>query len=583
MQNFTLKKINIFLHSSAKTLIIYSIFIGYLITRYDLRYVFIYILVALFLVYLVNRVIKLGKIRYLIILITITYLVFSFFNFRSTSWDGNNLYLKNVLILVEDFNINYIDKPILPYLSEYFLAAIYKFGSLRVMNLAFGVATIGSMFTTFILYKRIGLSKQTIDLGLTILLLNPVFLIFAVSEFKIDMFLLLYSNLTLLSFLWYLKYPTVKKSLILGFLVIVTSLSKLIFIPSAVVIITACIFYLHQKKILKYHAFIPMLTLSMGVIIWTFFFGLRISHNEPFVVHKYGYLQGVDLDRNQDIVSQCYSDIKKIDYGQYYYDSTITERFLQPLYFLLNKVPYPAESLAMSRPGPFVYFGAVLFLLLPMFGIWKKISTEFKLIYFIALPSIAIYLLFVRTVFWYLYFLFPFFSVLIPLLLQTELRKQSLKTIFYVFFVTISLIEMPLTTYFTYGTDFTNKLPPSNQYAKVIYNGSKVIQSNLSSEEFIMDSSEHKTNVFFPYLESYDKKVIESEYYFVASQKSTDEMYYELKNKRVKIIAVNQSYLLNNFFWGCPHENNLKLNDFLNKHTEPIFYYGKNPVIFKII
>lgn len=104
----------------------------------------------------------------------------------------------------------------------------------------------------------------------------------------------------------------------------------------------------------------------------------------------------------------------------------------------------------------------------------------------------------------------------------------------------------------------------------VLYGLSKEAQ-RLSKDHYIMDATQHIHLTYLPFMDNYDEKLVKSNFYFVSSGKSTEEMKRELLSKNIRYIIARKDTLFDEWYVGCPLRNNEILFQFLNKHTKMVY------------
>jgi len=503
--------------------------------------------------------------KILIFVVGILYLFLTYYYFRWSSWDGNVLYLRNVLLLKDDFRISYFETPLFPYLGELFLAAILKFGSLRLMNLSFGVATVGSVVTTMILYRKLGMKSGVSGLALLLLLTSPTFLYFALTEFKIDMFLLVVANLSLVVFLQLLEKPTFSNIALLGILLVMGTLIKVLFLAISTTIIFLAGFELLKRRLFKGLALL-LISFCVPIMLWAYYYGLYIKP-EITLNSPYSLLAELKLERDDKKMLECIYDAGKNDSDRY-----------------LNVLSSRGVT-GHANPGPFMYAGTFLVLLFPVLYKLSAQGKKVARVMAIGMVTTALYFVYVGVIYWYLFAIFPLISLVIAILIDDLIKSKLLRNFLIGLTVSTGLIAVlgPVRGVFRTGKsprdisgEFTS-LTLMETYKMNIFLG------EVSQNSYVLDASEHTSAVFLPYLKDYDKKVIKSRYYFASAGKPLKDVYRELKQKKIDIIVVDKSKLMDPWYYkACPAINRRILIEFLNNYTHEIYRQGDSPVIFKL-
>lgn len=501
--------------------------------------------------------------------LAVSYLVLSALNFRENSWDGLNNTIRYVQLLAADLKISYFEAPITPHLAEYFLGIFLKIGSLGLVNFAFGAVSLCVLFLVNDFYKKLGASKKVRVLSLIIFATSPIFLQFAFREFKIDFFLVAVSTLGLLIFLRLLEKVTHKDLALFGTVLALSFLIKTSFSITIVFLLAAVVFKIFtSENLLKAKLFQSALLgfcFATPIMLWGAFFGLKLpvvySSSKPFLNYFDIKNNFANLERKESIVNACLADQLHKDYRQFF----DTDNFLlQPYNYLLgNKFNF-----FMSDPGFFLYFSILLF---PFAYKLYSSNKNLRVFYWIVLGTLALFFINVRSAYWYLLPVLPIISMLAPLTLEQVLYKHKsfvTKTILSIGLAYVTLFVV----YFLKDINYKRTIfdYPHNKSTQNIHTANTFLES-ISHTGLILNAAEHPDLFLYPYLKDSDLKIIPSNYYFVASEKSSEKQRAELVEKGIKYIIVLESSLDSSWHQGCARENAIKTKEFLAKHTRPIY------------
>ena len=165
--------------------------------------------------------------RIIIIIAAFIWLIYSSLNYRTNSWDGMNLYYRSTYMVKEKLHSGVLQGALLPYLSELFLGVVDRLFGDIVMFLLFGVVALLNLFTSYVLYKRLGFSRFTIKCSLLILASSSTYIMLSIHEFKVELFLLFLCNLFILLLKKLIDNPCHKTAVLLGIVASLCFLSKL--------------------------------------------------------------------------------------------------------------------------------------------------------------------------------------------------------------------------------------------------------------------------------------------------------------------------------------------------------------------
>ncbi len=493
---------------------------------------------------------------------------------------------------MEDFQITSLQRASAPFLAELFLAAVWKFGSKYSMNLMFGFATVLSVVTTYLLYKTLGINKKTTISALLILVFNPMFLAFGLMEFKVEMFLLVIANLSYIAFVRYMNNPKVLTSFVFGTLLAVASLIKVSFLPFAFVLITLFTYEVFSKKVAVFknvstssgkvlHLTTAALSFLVPIALWAYQFGFYIPViNINIFSLNSEEINRIVLDKNSEIEASCIADYYEKDLGGFVYSKTTLAKILQPYYIFTNNPAHhrPLKSV-MTDPGFLLYFSLLLFPFLILLVTKKRRENRaWRYFYIFTVTGIVMFYLQVGVLFWYIYPLYPFIALGIPLCVEFLFTKVKHKKTIEILVYSAGLAYFMLL--FTFIFLLLSEGYFTKQLMWLFEINTKV--NTLERNKLILNAFEHPYSVPLTFAESYDKRIINSGYYFASADKPLADIHTELLNHNVGYIVVSEKHLLDAFYTGCPLKNNQILKEYLGIYTEPVYVFNEMNFIFKL-
>ena len=512
-------------------------------------------------------------------------LVYSFFHFRGSSWDAF-YYMRNALLLKQRnlASLTVVEKPYFPYLGEFFLALIWKFLGFHFMNLSFGVATLVSLWLTYLLFKELTLKDNICFISLLLLFSSPMFLEFIFSQYKVELFLLVFVLASYIFWVRILKnqaefYHFILLGVFLAFAVLV----KVSFLPFAVFIILTTLLRVSGEISPEKRgkplvcAFILLLCFALPLLFWIIYAG---GIAVPYLGSYYVKDPVVHLTRDSDLLEDCEANKRSRDYGSLVKSDPLWK---QPYFYLSNSEGRLNGLYSMFDPGIFLYLSILLF---PLYGISIYQKTYAKYLYFYVVFGLSVHFIFAPGVFWYIIFIFPFLAPLFPSLLSKELEKRpeslqedAISFVLEGLFIFISLVGILMAA--RYFDPSMNLDSLQNSYLSEIREQNFHIAS-LVHDGYLLDASEHRYFVNLMFLPKYDEFVIRSNCYFAAANKSLQELYKELTGNNIRYIAVHKDKLLDSWYQKLPRKNNEILLEFLDEYTVPI-YPEENPFLFEIL
>lgn len=522
----------------------------------------------------------------IIIITGVLYLVYSFFYYRTNSWDGGNLYYRSAYLVEEKLHSGILQGALFPYLSEFILGVVGRFLGDNMMFFMFGLASVSGLYTSFLLYKRLGFSSFVTKCSLLILASSSTYIMFSIHEFKVELFLLVFSNLFLLSLIKIIEKPRFRLLILLGgfaslsFLVKISVLPLVLFAP--VLALSALVL---RKNLSITHGikYLGLFGLSflLPILMWTLYTPTQLPViGNIDLLNRKSHTKFVDLERNPQSLAKCSSQGLQRDQSSWIYFNNELWILIQPVQFLflvgLNKTQFVFHT---GNPGPYIYFGIWL---LPFVSylFYKKKDFKKFLVYASAIPFIIIIYYLSKSVFWYFFPAYPLLATIIPVLAERYIKTAHARSIF-----KVTLLSLVFThALWGFGTMATLASTVQNlrESNPVIYDLSKQAQ-NLPGNTYIMDAAQHQFILFLPFMSNYDTRIVRSDFYFASSGKSIDDMRHELLTKNIKYIIARKRTLFNSWYAGCPLRNNEILFQFLEKHTKQIYdsiYVGE---IYEII
>lgn len=522
----------------------------------------------------------------IIIATAIVYLVYSFFYYRTNSWDGAALYYRNTYLVKEKLHSGVLQGTLYPYLSEFVLGVVGRFLGDNFMFFMFGLASIAGLYTTYLIYKRLGFSGFVTKCSLLILASSSTYIMLSIHEFKVELFLLFFSNLFLLTLIRVIEKPRCRLFVLLGLLASLSFLVKISVLPlilfAPVLILSTLILrkMLRVGRAAKYFGLF-VLSFLIPVFIWALYTPTQLPViGTVDLLNRKSRINFIDLERNLQLLVECDNQSTQRDQSGWIYFKNELWLLIQPFQFLflvgLNKDQFVFHT---GNPGPYIYFGIWL---LPFVSYLFYRNRDFKklLVYISSIPFTIVIYYMSKSVFWYFFPVYPLLATAIPVLAERYVKTQHARNIF-----KITLLSLIFThAFWGLGTAVTlyepvNNLRDSNE---VVYDLSKQAQ-NLPGSSFILDAAQHQFIVFLPFMSNYDTRVVRSDFYFASSGKNVNEMREEFLSKNIKYIIARKRTLFDGWYAGCPLRNNEILFSFLEKHTRMIYdsqYVGE---IYEII
>ena len=521
--------------------------------------------------------------RFILTVSVVAYLIYCFFNFRYLSGDGKLLYIQNTFLLTKKMFLTNTGHNYWPYLLELLLGKIEHNLSLNFVNLSFGLVSLGSLYTAYILLKEIGVPSHVARLSVFLLLFSPTFLAFAFYEYKVENFLLLFSNLAIILLIRSSKTPSLKYGLGAGLFGGLSVLVKVSYLPFFVLLFAGYLLSFNKKSFnMLFLGVMILFSFSFPLLLWDRLYGLNIPYiaenrvgiltvgkNRPDFSYKF--------DVNKAIVEECSNEMVSHSYSHYYQGGFITQPFL---YFFrasfAGDVTYlhPSDK---ANPGVFLYLG---FFLMPALLFKKRFLglTAKRIWFFMVLSASVLFYIAINDVYWYIYPVYPFLALSFVVLFE----KYTGCTSFRILLVSVSLF------YFLYSTvPYFNSLDPATKF-----NGSKLKNSldlqtqafnEVKTNELVIHALTREDNLFIPttFVEDYDEKIAYIPYYFAASNKSTyREMATELLDQNIRYVQAYRDALPKEAVYGeCLAQNNKRLYTFLVSQTQET----DSPILFRIV
>lgn len=523
------------------------------------------------------------------------YLIYTFFNTRFYSFDGLNYHIKYVLLLKDDFQLSFLELPPKPYVVELFLTTIWKLFGIRFMNLQFGLAMLAGILVYRLIFTELKIPHRTQRLALFIFLTAPTVVELALKEFKTDVFLLVVAGLCFNFFLKVVKQPhKVQFMYALGFLAAIGVLVKSSFWGPAGALLALAFVRLITTSTPPKHRYLLTLAKTglvtgilfiLPIITWLYVFGGTLPRFNYYIEPKLGENhQRISLTRDPNIYSACMQERFRNDYAEFLHSETLVQRLLQPLFYLTGYKSIHA-TIGMSNPGLLIYAGIFALLLMPLLNKTNfEQHTLLRYLYIAVSINVMLFFVLVGTVFWYLLPFYPFFALAVAYIADKQhgIIRHTLITILVVIGLTQALGAA--VTALSSATTITD-LAETKNYPQLgfIYEMNTFLEQ-LPPNKLILDASEHNKYAFTAFMQDADEKVTQSWYYFVASNKTIDDMHTELIDQGFKYIVVYEN-ALDNFEWykGCPRQNNIILKEFLAAKAKPIYSYNDVGIVFELV
>jgi len=524
--------------------------------------------------------------KIIIVITAVLYLVYSFFYYRTNSWDGGSLYYRSAYLIKEKLHSGVLQGALNPYLSEFILGVVGRFLGDNMMFFMFGLASVAGLYTAYLIYRRLGFSSFVTKCSLLILASSSTYIMLSIHEFKVELFLLVFSNLFLLTLIKIIEKPCYRLFVLLGFFASLSFLVKISVLPlvlfTPVLILLALIL---QKTLSIAHGikYLGLCSLSflLPILMWTLYTPVQLPViGNVDLLNRKSHTNFVDLGRKPQLLAECSNQGTKRDQSGWIYFKNELWILIQPVQFLflvgLNKTQFVFHT---GNPGPYIYFGIWL---LPFVSCLFYKNKDFKkfLVYASAIPFIITIYYLSKSVFWYFFPVYPLLATVIPVLAERYIKTAHARSIF-----KVTLLSLVFThALWGFGTMATLASTVQNlrESNPVIYDLSKQAQ-NLPGDTYIMDAAQHQFILFLPFMTNYDTRIVRSDYYFASSGKSIDEMRQELLTKNIKYVIARKRTLFDSWYAGCPLRNNEFLFQFLEKHTKQIYdsiYVGE---IYEII
>ncbi len=518
-----------------------------------------------------------------------TVILYSYLYYRTNSWDGSALYFRNVYLVAEKGHSAVLQGALWPYLSELFLGLVAKFTSYRFMFMFFGVAAVANLFLLYRLYRKLNLSSFVTKYSLLIFASSPTFIMLTAHEFKVELFLLVFTVLFAFILIDTRLRPNSRLYFVLGFVGAIASLIKIsalplvLFAPALLLLVTA----LNKGQPFMWdikHTACFLAGFMLPFCLWL----LYSSTNIPFIGvvdirHRADNPEFKDLDRNPTVLAECNRQKSSRDLKSWIYFDNGLFLLVQPFQYLSLIGANPDKFIFNTgNPGLCIYLGVWL-LPLAVFAVYKKHNSLMVFFYLSILPFVfVIYLLTKGVVFWYLLPVFPFLATVAPILAERYFRGRLA---FYVFrMIVLSLFFMHALFGLSVAISFlsSQKAKSIQESDPVTYELSKKADY-FSNTGLILDATQHLHITFLPYMDNYGTKLVRSDYYFASSGKTVEEMRSELIAKGIKYIIARKANLFDNWYIGCPLYNNVLLNQFLEKYTTIVYDSGYIGEIYEII
>ncbi len=508
-------------------------------------------------------------------------LIYSFLHFRGSSWDAY-YYVRNVLLLKEKNlrPLTFLESAYFPYFGELALAFVWKVFGFHYANMLFGLIALLSVLIVYKLFSELGLSRDLSAVSLLILFTSPLFLHFIFFQYKFDLFLFLFVLLAtvfwvrlLKGFLWPGNFA------LAGLFLSLAVLTKVTFLPFAILLI----FFIGFRLWKSFNTFSRTTASSYLLLCFCFIFPLILWYfysggvKIPFVGSFSSSGPPIILDRDSVVLKGCWTEKHRADYTHNHFDSD--PLWKQPYFFVTNSSGKLNGFYNMFDPGVFLYLSIFIF---PLVGRSIYNDPRYSIYLFVyVMLALTLYFVYVRGVFWYIIFVFPFLAPAFPYLCKVWFGVSQ--RFLFSIFGGVAFSSMFLGILLSFGQ--LDASPNLSELSGIYLRGVREQNESIShivSSGYILDASEHPHHVNFMFFPNYDTRVLRSNYYFVTANKSFYEMHKELIDNNIKYIAVHKDKLPDTWYQKLPRKNNEILLEFLDKYTVPI-YPKENPFLFEIL
>jgi hypothetical protein len=492
--------------------------------------------------------------------------------------------------VADHFKISWSVLPPYPYATELFLGIVLKYFGIHGLNLTFGIIAVLNIYVTYLFFRELDISKRISRLALIIFIGSPTFLEIAFWEFKVEMFLSAVVMASFFVFLRILKKWDYPQIILLGFLGALAILIKITSSPIVFSELFLISFFLFSKTT-KRQWILMLITYGMSflfpLLIWTRYEGIRLTPSLA-IANNFHLISASPTNQwavDANIVETCTAQTHQLDIGRYFPNSTLWDKLAQPFAYILSiRSYYHLPYYQKEDPGPFIYAGIFIFVCLPF--IWKRTRTfPFIGFYIIGTAFIAFFYIFVGTIFWYLFPIFPLIALSIPLVangvkIRSVDRKFTERII--LSFACINFLYMILMApaRINMAHSINDLANTDTAFIRDIYLHNTYINQNTTGS-LILDTTEFPFTVLLPFVDDADTRIIYSNYYFAAANKSLADMYNELTAKGIGYVIANKLPTTTPWYTGCVARNRDILVDFLDRYTIPL-YPDTDPTIYKL-
>lgn len=473
---------------------------------------------------------------------------------RYNSWDGQLWYYKRVLLLKNDFFLDFTNSAHPPYLIELILAFIWRFISEKFVYTIFIFVTVINIFLVRQFYKNFGLSTHDNKFLSFIVFTSPIFMQMAFFEFKIDQFLLMFSILSLIIYQKLCNESNVLNTFLFGLFSGLAVLTKVSVAPFFLIL-----FFLHLVSILKkpsykeiFAYFVSPITFFLVILFWISKFGLGIPWTD---INIYPKNKGptISFERRDSIYKECVKEQKIIDFSQFIDDRNLIQIITQPINYIFNKNNRLSLS-GVSEPGLYFYLSVLLFI-----PIVIKNRTKYRNNIFIATLIYTVYFyISIRTLYWYLFFLLPIYLIPFYECFFSSKKATKIRFLFIILGLTTAVVSVLLES---------SKI---NKKGKILIRNEYISKMMNNTEGLILDSSPFPLQVFLTYVDDYDKRIIRDSLYFGYTTKNDEDILKELKENNIHyVIYLDEGNSFN--FYGCPKKHQDKIESFVEKYGNLYF------------
>ncbi|MBW6441514.1 hypothetical protein K0B04_01215 [Patescibacteria group bacterium] len=420
---------------------------------------------------------------------------------------------------------------------------------------SFIVVSLINIFLLKVFYKKLGFSKYKYSFLIFIVATTPVYLDLALYEFKIDQFLLMFSLLSFIIYVDIKNSGNLIRYLLFGIFSGLAILTKISVLPFYLILTGLHVFSLFKHRLYKelLVSFISPLIISLLLLFWIVNFGLAIPWTNINIYPK-DKNPTVVFEKIDSVYGECLREQKTVDFSHIINDRSIWDFLSQPINYFYN-INSGFIRVRLRDPGPYLYISIIIFIPL----IIKRREKYDNFLFLATFFYTIYYFISIRTVYWYLFFLFPIYVVPLYEYFFDGNQERYLRFIFLILGASTFLM-------------FLLRNPINNPKKSKFLLGNEYISTMLSNTEgLILDSSPFPQQVFLTFLNDYDKRVVRDSLYFGYSKRSNEGMYAELKENNIRYLILLDRLDERIVFFGCPERHQSRLKDFVNDYGDLYF------------